>query len=109
MTKQCVTSDEAEQATEQHKKPCGDCPWRRKALNGWLGNMSAQEWVEAAHSDAIIECHTLLGAQCAGAAVYRRNTFKLAYPPNLKLEANHETVFSNRQQFLEHHRKAPEK
>lgn len=105
--RQCVSSDEAEIATKQHVKPCGDCPWRRKSLNGWLGSMSKEGWILVAHSDSTIECHTQLGAQCAGAAIYRANTCKLAYPPNLKLKPDHEVVFSNRNEFFEHHSRPP--
>lgn len=107
MSRQLISNDEAVVAARQHEKPCGDCPWRRRALNGWLGSMSATEWAQAAHGDGLIECHTLLGAQCAGAAIYRRNVCKMAYPPNLKLEADREAVFANRQEFLDHHAKPP--
>ena len=104
-----VSVEEAQVATKQHTKPCGDCPWRRDSLNGWLGGLKPQEWIGIAHSDEVVDCHTLKGAQCAGAAIYRRNTCKMAYPPNLLLPADREKIFSNRNEFLEHHSKAPEK
>lgn len=102
-----ISADEAKQATCQHTTPCSDCPWRRDALNGWLGSMSPEEWIRVAHSDSTVECHTSLGAQCAGIAVYRRNVAKMAYPPNLRLEADKVKVFGLPNEFLTHHSKLP--
>ena len=56
-----------------------------------------------AHSDGIVECHTLTGAQCAGIAIYRRNVVKRVEPPNMRLEADHEKVFSTPMEFRDHH------
>lgn len=102
-----ISSDEAVKAKCQHNTPCSDCPWRRDSLNGWLGSETPEQWVRIAHSDNVVECHTLLGAQCAGIAVYRRNVAKLPYPPNIRLEADRENVFSNPSEFIEHHKKIP--
>lgn len=102
-----ISSDEAVQAKCQHKTPCSDCPWRRDSLNGWLGSMTPEEWVRVAHSDSTVDCHTLKGAQCAGIAVYRRNVAKMAYPPNLRLEADKEKVFGFPTEFIAHHSKMP--
>jgi hypothetical protein len=104
---QFKSSEDAIDAKCQHTSPCSDCPWTRKSLNGWLGSLSADEWVRIAHSDSVVDCHTLRGAQCAGIAVYRRNVAKMAYPPNLKLEADRVNVFANPMQFVEHHSKVP--
>lgn len=106
--RQLVTCREAQQAKGQHTKPCSDCPWARTALNGWLGSMTADEWVHVAHTDSLVECHTLLGAQCAGLAIYRRNVAKFVHPPLLRLEANRELVFSSPMEFKDHHSKMPE-
>jgi hypothetical protein len=105
MRRQLIASDEAVQAKCQHTVACSDCPWRRDALPGWLGSNSAEEWVQIAHGDAIVECHTLLGAQCAGIATYRTNVCKSARPPNMKLPKDTELVFAWPPQFLEHHNK----
>jgi hypothetical protein len=101
-----MTSDEAQPANGQHKAPCGDCPWRRDALRGWLGSLSVEEWLREAHGEARIECHTLTGAQCAGAAIYRGNVCKKPRDPNiLKLPAAHVRVFSSPAEFTSHHNK----
>jgi hypothetical protein len=109
MGKKFISSEEAVQAKCQHTTPCSDCPWRRDSLNGWLGGASPEEWIQAAHSDEVVPCHTLKGAQCAGIAIYRANTAKLPYPPNLTLPADRKKVFSWRTEFLEHHSKIPER
>lgn len=86
----CVTADEAEHSSVQHKRPCSDCPWRRDSLKGWLGSMTVDEWLACAHGDSVVQCHTCSnpGIQCAGIAIYRRNVAKMAIPPSLKLEAD---------------------
>jgi hypothetical protein len=105
MGKKLISSDEAVEAKCQHTKPCSDCPWRRDSLSGWLGGATPQQWIQTAHSDSTVSCHTLKGVQCAGIAVYRANVCKMAYPPNMKLPADRERVFARPDQFIEHHSK----
>ena len=95
----------------QHKKPCKDCPWRRNAVNGWLGSLSAEEWVAAAHQEARIDCHINVepATQCAGAAIYRANILKLPrYAEILVLPKDREKVFCTPMEFLDHHKKEPQ-
>lgn len=69
----------------QHTKPCSDCPWRRKAIPGWLGTAQEnadeiakpQEWLDRAHGEVVVECHTNLSCQCAGISIYRANMAKV--------------------------------
>lgn len=101
---QCISADEAEVSFTQHKKPCSDCPWARRSLKGWLGGLSAEEWLREAHGEARIDCHTKIGPHCAGAAIYRANMAKK--PRNkeaLVLPADRETVFATPMEFREHH------
>lgn len=100
------TIDEAKTAKSQHKKPCSDCPWRRKAVAGWLGGVSADDWLAYAHGEARIDCHTLLKAQCAGAAIYRSNVLKSPRDRTLLiLPSDTENVFQRPQEFKAHHEK----
>jgi hypothetical protein len=102
--RQLVSADEAVRATSQHTRPCSDCPWRRDALPGWLGSMTADEWTAAVHGEASVECHTLLGAQCAGAAIYRANICKLPRDPRqLRLPKDRAAVFGRPGEFISHH------
>jgi hypothetical protein len=99
-----ITYDEARPAKEQHKKPCSDCPFARDALPGWLGSHTIEEWVLMVHGENYIECHTLTGAQCAGAAIYRKNVAKLPIDKRiLLLPTDHQRVFSSPREFVDHH------
>lgn len=99
-----VSSDEATPATRQHERPCGDCPWRRDSVPGWLGGLPPDAWLRGAHGDERIDCHTLTGAQCAGAAIYRANVAKRPRDPEtLVLPANRERVFARPDEFRAHH------
>ncbi len=106
---------------KQHKKACKECPWRKKALQGWLGSNTPQEWLEMAHGESKVSCHTLGNKlltpesrdryegnkeepQCAGMAIYRRNMCKIPKDKELLvLPADRETIFSNPMEFLKHH------
>lgn len=99
-----ITAEEARPAKGQHRSPCSDCPWRRDALNGWLGSIPKEEWIQDAHGEVKIECHTLIGAQCAGVSIYRANVCKSPRDPDiLVLPADRERVFATPKEFLEHH------
>lgn len=105
-TRRVRSFDQARVATSQHKKPCGDCPFARTAANGWLGNLTVDEWITCAHGESLVECHTLTGAQCAGAAIYRANNCKAPRDQSiLRLPADRGLVFANRVEFAEHHSK----
>lgn len=105
--RQFISSDEAVQSRHQHTTPCSDCPWSREALNGWLGGTSIGEWVQIAHSDTYVPCHTIDNQQCAGLAIYRRNVCKRVEPPLLTLAKNTDTVFSTPMEFEAHHKASP--
>ena len=101
---QLITREEAKVAKGQHKSPCSDCPWARRSLAGWLGDTSREEWFSDAHNEVRIDCHTKIGAQCAGAAIYRANESKLPRSSELlKLPADREKVFAGPQEFWDHH------
>lgn len=100
---QLVSSDKGRPATRQHTKPCSDCPWRRKSLSGWLGGLSSDQWLRHAHGESKIDCHTLIGAECAGAAIYRRNIGKLCRGPVLRLDKDTKHVFAGPAEFKKHH------
>lgn len=100
-----ISSDEAVEAKTQITRPCSDCPLSRDSLNGWLGGGTPEEWGDALHSESRMNCHTLRGAQCAGAAIYRSNICKRMIDKTLLvLPSDRIAVFSNRGEFLEHHK-----
>ncbi|WP_428383718.1 hypothetical protein [Nevskia ramosa] len=99
-----ISSDEAVPAIGQHASPCSDCPMRRDSLNGWLGGSTPDEYVALAHSDALVGCHTLSGAHCAGMAIYRANVCKSAA---FRLPVDRVQVFAWPTEFVGHHRSLP--
>lgn len=104
--RQLISGDEATPAKGQHRSPCSDCPWSRKSLAGWTGSQTPDEWVAEAHGEARIECHTMSGAQCAGAAIYRANVCKLPRDRALlQLPKDRVNVFSTPIEFKGHHAK----
>ena len=91
-------------------KPCKDCPWRRIAMPGWLGEQySPEEFVAIAHSEMQFPCHRTIEQreqhQCAGMAIYRANVVKIPRDPStLRLPADKSAVFAAAPEFVEHHR-----
>lgn len=91
--------------------PCRECPWRREAAPGWLGPLTAEDWIQRVHSDMPIACHLTIaqdrsweGAfQCAGAAAFRENVFKLPRDPAVAVGPSRDDVFSSNSEFIEHH------
>jgi hypothetical protein len=105
-TKKLISTGEAKPASKQLTSACSDCPLRRDALNGWLGGATPEEYARLCHSDKVVECHVHAGSRCAGLAIYRRNTCK-SQPEEHRLPADHETIFSNRMEFIAHHGDIP--
>lgn len=60
----------------KHKKPCAECPWRRKAPAGYLGGIKIENFVNPVKFGMPIPCHlsTSEDAMCAGAAIVMKNS-----------------------------------
>lgn len=92
--------------SKQHEAPCKDCPWRRIAAAGWLGRLTIDQWLDSAHGESFVECHTASQHQCAGVAIYRANVAKMPRDQKLlRLPADREKVFASRMEFTKHHAK----
>lgn len=114
------------------KKPCNDCPFRRVATRGWLGNGDPDYFVSAALADEFggdhcegnyaEPCHQTVdygegwedrlaeAEVCVGAAIFYRNVdqFKMPRDPDRSdlirsVKPDHEAVFSTADEFVEHH------
>jgi hypothetical protein len=116
--RQLLTIDDAIVTPKQHTKPCGDCPWARTAICGWLAGASPEAWVARVQGDGRIECHTKLrtdtceprieGAwECAGAAIMRGNMCKLSRGGFLRLGPDRLLVFATPVEFMGHHARRP--
>lgn len=97
-------------------KPCKECPWRRKAMAGWLGSQfSAEEWLALALSDEALPCHLTITDEsdpfdhrpivhCVGTGIFRANICKMPRDRNIPREApDKKTVFASLQEFAAHH------
>lgn len=107
--RRCLTTADAVPAKGQHTAPCSDCPWARASLKGWTGGVPVEAWIRAAHGGEPIDCHTLTGARCAGAAIYRSNVCKRPRPGEdlFVLPADRRTVFASPREFVDHHSHPP--
>lgn len=106
MKRRMKTYLDAKPCKIQHKKPCCDCPFSRESFPGWLAGFSPEKYVQLAHGDGKIDCHTKVGPQCAGAAIYRANVMKRPRDRIcLELATDREGVFASPVEFIEHHGK----
>jgi hypothetical protein len=106
--RQLLTCHDAVKTKVQHTKPCSDCPWARRSLPGWLGNSSAEEWIELAYSEGYSECHTT-DKRCAGFAIFQANICKVPRDPRaFRLPPDTEVCFANSSEFLTHHNRTGE-
>lgn len=102
---QLLSHHDAKPRKKQHTSPCSDCPFARKSLKGWLGRLTPEQWIQAVHGEALIDCHTVSNQQCAGAAIYRANVCKVPRSDEqLRLPSNKILVFSSIAEFLYHHK-----
>jgi hypothetical protein len=99
-----ITRSEAKLSSVQHKTPCSDCPFRRDSMPGWLGGNTPEYFMQMANSDFPYSCHTKIGPQCAGMAVFRSNICKSPRDPDiLVLPKNKVAVFAWHDEFIAHH------
>lgn len=85
------------------KKPCGDCPFRKDTLNGWLG---AERMTEILDQQSFV-CHKKNHLQCAGHMLMKgeSNSFvRLAGRLNIKLDlSGKDLVFDSNEECIDHH------
>lgn len=102
--RRCITHDEAPASNVQHMAPCGDCPFVKGSLKGWIGGMSTEEWSETLRGDGKIHCHAIRGPQCVGAAIMRANMCKRPKDPSvLQMPAKTGDAFVSLEEFKKHH------
>lgn len=104
MRKQLLSYLDAVETPVQHTRPCSDCPFARTSLPGWLADSTPDEWLQMAHGETKIECHTKIPHQCAGSAIYRKNVLKSPRDKSiLMLPADRKAVFATPVEFKAHH------
>lgn len=97
----------------KHLRPCGECPFRRKAPAGWLGGGTVEDWhALLCFGDTAFVCHTAekRGKRhlCAGSAIHFRNSLKTPRDPAfaamvMRFAKDAVTVFAWPHEFKAHH------
>lgn len=107
-----------------HTAPCRECPLRRDSAPGWLGADDPKSFIESVLGEVAMPCHMAIDYEkenwreeqlptapiCAGSLVFLHNTCALPRDKDLRVArsmvtADPENVFSNKNEFLEHHKK----
>ena len=96
---------------------CNACPWRVDSPRGWLGASSPVEFLQQSEAEWRMPCHLHVdyeqadkAPQCAGRAIHMANRCKVPMNPELiKAQADRKAVFSNPQDFIDHHSIGAEK
>lgn len=108
---------------EPTKAPCNDCPFRKKAMPGWLGAASPQDFIDSILHEDPLPCHQTInyddpdwkakwesaktGKMCAGALIHSANIAKAPRDPAFpRMPADRETVFATPRDFLHFHESA---
>ena len=106
----------------KHKKPCNDCPFRKKAPAGWLGANHPQPFVNAAQNTGL-PCHKTVDYEaedwdveqnyapaCAGSLIMMKNAGMRPYDPDVQdmVDAveKSDDVFAWPFEFVKHHTEA---
>lgn len=99
-------------------KPCVECPFRRKSLQGYLGAATPSEFIVTAHSGRVpMPCHMEVDYerkdwkkqqekvhQCSGHAIYLSNSCKMPESKDVKtLPKDTKTVFNWPHEMLSYH------
>jgi hypothetical protein len=104
-------------------KPCDQCPFRRDAAAGWLGEATPESFIVEISMEHPLPCHPTIdysdpkwkekweagetGRICAGSLIMSANMCKIprdrAFP---KLPSDLKAVFGNHKEFLDYHNNA---
>lgn len=104
-------------------KICNSCPFRRKAMPGWLGRAEPEGFIASILDEEPLPCHPtidyedpwwhgkwfsgMIGEMCRGALVFQANIAKLPRGPEIPtVEPDTDAVFATPKEFIDHHRSA---
>lgn len=104
-------------------KPCNDCPFRLKAMPGWLGAGAPESFIDCINRDEPLPCHQTVdyedpdwkekwmaqqtGKMCAGALILAANTGKMPRDRSFpRMEPDDTAVFASPIDFVRYHREA---
>lgn len=101
--------------------PCAECPFKRRSLQGWLGNSTPLEFIRTTMAEHEMPCHMQVDYEqedwreqqeevslCAGSLILFRNFYKRPRDGKLaeaveRVRRNTQLVFTTPWQFLKHH------
>lgn len=104
------------------KQQCNDCPWRRNAFPGWLGNSTVENFLATTLGESHMPCHQTIDYEddewkdtqlpdapfCAGSLIFFQNYFKMPRDEKLcdavkAVKRNPEEIFTQPAEFLAYH------
>lgn len=109
--------------TFKQKNPCPQCPFRKNALPGWLGDYTPKEVIDTINHEEAFLCHTQIDYSdpdwketqapfapvCAGQLMMTRRMCKLPRDPEhsaaVKAIVPSDEIFKNHREFIEHHQR----
>lgn len=106
------------------KKPCNQCPFRKKSLPGWLGDASPEQFMATVMQDHEMPCHSTVDysdprwrrslstkkvSYCKGSLIFFANICKLSRDRDRPTAEPSEDVFRSPQEFLNHHKSLEKK
>lgn len=103
--------------------PCLDCPFRRKAAPGWLGEGSPESFIDCMQRDEPLPCHQSIdyedpqwkekwedqeaGRLCAGSLIFMANKMQKPRTKDFPtMPPDKMNVFANSVEFVRYHREA---
>lgn len=103
--------------------PCNECPFRRKAMPGWLGAATPQSFIVEISMERPLPCHPSIdydddqwlekwaaqkiGKICAGSLILSANMGKRPRDPKFpRLQSDKKLVFASHREFIDHHEAA---
>ncbi len=99
----CSTSDQRDEKLPHITSPCGQCPFRKDSLQGWLSNGRMENILK---QDSFV-CHKRKDKQCAGFMLVKgqESTYvQIAGRMGIDLGLQgHELVFESHAACIEHH------
>jgi hypothetical protein len=118
-----VTTSDPRLKLAPSQKPCGECPFRRASMPGWLGSNAPADFIVAITTEQPLPCHSSIdyddsewrdkfmageeGRLCAGALIMSANMCKRPRDPTFpQRPADRELVFANHLEFMAHHENA---
>ncbi len=102
----CFTTDHHDDKLPHITSPCGQCPFRKDSLAGWLSNGRMESILK---QDSFV-CHKRNDKQCAGFMLVQgvQSTYvQIAGRMGLDLNLQgHDLVFDSKSACIEHHNRS---